>query len=76
MTMATKRYVPPGAITLAETARRLGLKYISRVHDLRTGGDIQAWRVGRQWWVVESSVQTYLEKQKNEGVTAWTDNPG
>ncbi len=69
MTTATKRYTPPGTITLQETARRLGLKYSSQVHNLRNAGDIQAFRLGRNWWVVESSVTTYQEKQKNEGVT-------
>lgn len=58
-----KRYTPGGAIMLAETARRLGLKYSSQVHALRMAGEIQAWRLGRAWWVVESSVQTYLAQQ-------------
>lgn len=76
MTPTAKRYVPPGALTLAETARRLNLKYISHVHNLHNAGEIQAWRLGRSWWVVESSVVTYLEKTKGEqghgsGDSAW-----
>ncbi len=70
MTTATKRYTPPGTITLQETARRLGLKYSSQIHSLRNAGDIQAFRLGRNWWVIESSVATYLKKRGQENGTA------
>jgi len=64
MTTTTKQYVPEGAIPLNEAKRRLGLAGVAQVHALRDDGEIQAWRIGSTWWVVESSVTTYLEKMK------------
>src|SRR5579884_4020673 len=67
MTTTTKQYVPEGAIPLNEAKRRLGLAGVAQVHALRDDGEIQAFRLGSTWWVVESSVETYLEKMKGEG---------
>lgn len=55
---------PPGTLSLAEAMRRLGLRHSNDLHRLRDRGDIQVYRIGATWCVVERSVESYKQQQE------------
>ena len=53
-------------LTIAEAAKRLGRSYFS-THDLLLRGELEGYREGRAWRVLESSVEAV--KREKEPVT-------